>query len=144
MHIRRATPADLEALTALAAQLGYPSSSAEIEARLRRLSAHPDLHAVYVAETPPGAVVGWMHVFISARVESDPFAEIGGLVVDQQQRRAGVGEALVAAAETWARERGLATLRVRSNVVREHAHRFYERRGFEQIKQQAVFHKQLS
>ena len=40
-------------------------------------------------------------------------------------------------------ERGLARLRVRSNVIRERAHRFYERVGFEKIKAQAVFEKSL-
>ena len=144
MLIRHVAPNDAEALAALAGQLGYPSTPAEIEARLRLLHAHPDLHAVYVAEDPGGAVAGWLHVFVSAHLESDAFAEVGGLVVDERQRGGGVGEALVRQAEAWARERGLGQPRVRSNVVRERAHRFYERQGFERLKDQVVFQKRLA
>src|SRR5690606_28443107 len=84
MHVRPAAPADLDALAALAGRLGYPSSAAEVEARLHLLTAHPGLHAVYVAEAE-GAVVGWVHVFVGARLESEPFGELGGLVVDERQ-----------------------------------------------------------
>lgn len=35
-------------------------------------------------------------------------------------------------------------MRVRSNVIRERAHRFYEREGYARIKAQAVFRKQLT
>ena len=143
IRIRDAAPPDAEALAALAGQLGYPSGAAEVGSRLAFMAAHPALHAVYVAEDAQGAVAGWVHVFVSAHVESDPFAEIGGLVVDEQQRGAGVGEALVRRAEAWARARGLAHLRVRSNVVRERALRFYERHGFVRHKEQVVLHKEV-
>ncbi|HLT45938.1 MAG TPA: GNAT family N-acetyltransferase [Rubricoccaceae bacterium] len=143
MRVRRAEPGDLDALAALAGQLGYPSTPDEASSRLRLLTAHPDLHAVYVAEVGD-AVAGWVHVFVGARLESDPFAEIGGLVVDERHRGAGVGEALVREAERWARGRGMAQLRVRSNVVRKRAHRFYEREGFERLKEQVVFQKRLA
>jgi len=47
------------------------------------------------------------------------------------------------AAEQWARVHGFALMRVRSNVVRERAHRFYEREGYARVKTQAVFRKAL-
>ena len=77
------------------------------------------------------------------QLEDAPFAELAGLVVDDAVRGAGVGAALLNAAEAWARSEGFATMRVRSNVVRERAHRFYEREGYERIKAQAVFRKAL-
>jgi GNAT superfamily N-acetyltransferase len=144
MLLRLAETRDAEALTVLSIQLGYPTSIAETLERLRRLAERPDTHALYVAEGPAGQVVGWLHVFAALRIESHPFAEIGGLVVSQVVRGSGVGAALVAQAEAWARERGLAAIRVRSNVVRERAHRFYERAGFARLKNQIVLHKPLS
>jgi GNAT superfamily N-acetyltransferase len=54
-----------------------------------------------------------------------------------------VGKLLVQAAVRWAAERGYAKVRVRSNVVREDAHRFYEREGFQRAKTQAVFDLRL-
>jgi GNAT superfamily N-acetyltransferase len=49
----------------------------------------------------------------------------------------------VAKAEAWARARGCPSLTVRSNVVREHAHPFYESLGFARIKTQHVYGKTL-
>jgi GNAT superfamily N-acetyltransferase len=60
-------------------------------------------------------------------------------VVDEARRGGGLGAKLVAAADEWAAGHGFRTLRVRSNVVRERTHRFYERLGFARIKSQVVF-----
>ena len=46
--------------------------------------------------------------------------------------------------QDWARAQGFASMRVRSNVIRERAHRFYEREGYARIKAQAVFRKPLA
>jgi GNAT superfamily N-acetyltransferase len=86
-----------------------------------------------------GEVAGWLHAATALRLESPPYAEIGGLVVEERRRGQGIGERLVRAAIGWAGERGYAELRVRSNVVRADAHRFYRRLGFASVKTQAVF-----
>ena len=89
-------------------------------------------------------VVGWAHVVPGLLLEEAPFAELAGLVVDESARGLGTGAALLAAAEDWARRQGFAAMRVRSNVLRERAHRFYEREGYARIKAQAVFRKALA
>lgn len=141
MTVRPPRPGDDEAIARLAGQLGYASTALDVSRRLERLRGEGRA-AVFVAEED-GAVTGWMHVFGVHNVESDAFAEIGGLVVDESARGHGVGAALVAAAEEWAVQAGYPALRVRSNVVRAEAHRFYERRGFARLKTQAVFGKDL-
>ena len=140
--VRRATPEDAVSLTALAKQLGYPVTIAEAEERLALLSRH-QAHAVFVAEPDTRGVTGWIHVFSALRIGSAPFAEIGGLVVDESCRGIGIGRLLIAAAERWSREHRLGKLRVRSNVVREDARLFYEHLGFENTKSQVVFAKDL-
>jgi GNAT superfamily N-acetyltransferase len=62
-------------------------------------------------------------------------------VVDETRRSRGTGAALVEAAVEWAGRHGFRNLRVRSNVVRERTHAFYERLGFTRLKQQVVFVK---
>jgi GNAT superfamily N-acetyltransferase len=52
------------------------------------------------------------------------------MVVDRARRSQGIGGHLMAAAETWARARGLTHIELSSNSGRVDAHRFYERQGF--------------
>ncbi|HKW50770.1 MAG TPA: GNAT family N-acetyltransferase [Candidatus Eisenbacteria bacterium] len=134
---------DTAAVARLATQLGYPSTAAQIERRLHALEESPDAR-VLVAEAPDGAVLGWIHVFGRRMLESDPDAEIGGLVVDEAARGRGVGSALVASAEAWARERGYDIVSVRSNVIRAEAHEFYKSRGYQVLKSQYKLRKALS
>ena len=46
-------------------------------------------------------------------------------------------------AETWAAAQGYGLMRVRSNVKRNRARRFYERAGFTVTKRQRNFEKRL-
>lgn len=130
-------------LAELSVELGYPTSAAEPAARLRPI-LRSDEHAVFVARLPDGAVIGWIHVFLALRIESARFAELGGFVVSGPHRRRGIGRLLLTAAETWARERGVGKLRVRTRADRADAKRFYERSGFRQTKEQRVFDKTLA
>lgn len=141
MTIRPAAAADRDALAALAGQLGYPSTPAAIGARWEALARLPD-HAVLVAEAG-GRVVGWVHVGRRILLVSDPVVEVLGLVVDEACRGRGLGRALLAAAEAWARGRGESRVVLRSNVKREAAHAFYLGTGYTHEKSQKVFGKEL-
>jgi len=143
--VRVAEEGDVEALASLSAQLGYPIAVGEMHERCARVRA-ARFGEIIVAVTKDGAqaVVGWTHVAPRLQLEEQPHAELAGLVVDERLRGAGVGKALLAAAEDWARMQGFAFMRVRSNVVRERAHRFYEREGYARVKAQAVFRKALA
>jgi len=126
----------------LSGQLGYPSSASEIRVRLEIFLGVDD-QVILVAESASGEVIGWVHIFEAQRLVDEPFAEVGGLIVAEGYQSAGVGAALLKTGEQWAQGRGLKVMRVRSNVVRERAHRFYERSGYQVIKSQRVFHKEL-
>ena len=143
MTIRPALPSDAVVIADLATQLGYPSHPEEAERRLRDVLGRPD-SAVLVAEDDDGMVIGYGHVFGAHRVDADPFAEIGALVIDQNQRSRGIGAGLVEAMEEWAAGQGYGALRVRSNVIRDRAHAFYLRLGFERVKVQQVFARSIS
>ena len=142
MRVRSMTERDAPAVADLAGQLGYPSTEAQIRRRFESVSDDPG-SAVFVAEDEAGHVVGWTHVVARSFLESDPYAELAGLVVDRTARRRGVGHILVSAAETWAAERGYATMRVRSNVKRVEARPFYEGMGYVIGKTQNVYEKTL-
>jgi len=140
--IRVAMPADAEELAKLSGQLGYPADAAAMLRRLDGVMSH-QAGVVLVAVDPQGGVGGFAHIEPRRLLIAEPFAELAALVVSENSRGQHVGSALLAAAEGWAREQGFANMRVRSNVIRERAHRFYLREGYIEKKRQAVFLKQL-
>ena len=139
VKIRLARAGDSGRLAELSGQLGYPASRGEIAQRLKRLRpAHR--HAIFVAESKK-LVTGWLHVSVTPLLEVPLRAEVNGLVVDEKQRSAGTGAKLLQAAERWAAEKGCKSMSVRSNVIRERAHQFYLRNGYEHYKTQKAFRK---
>jgi GNAT superfamily N-acetyltransferase len=140
--IRAPEPRDYHRMADLAGELGYKSEGTEIARRMAEMHASPD-HAVFVAETAGGEIAGWIGVFAFRCVEADARAEVSGLVVDERMRSAGIGRLLLERAEEWARQKGCAAASVRSNVIRERAHAFYERHGYKHIKTQKSFRKIL-
>ncbi len=142
LSVREAALADAARIAALATQLGYPSTTEQALARLRTLPQDGS-HVVYVAENETHGVIGWVHVFELLPVAHDRVAEVAGLVVDASCRSTGVGKRLMEAAEHWARTKGLSTVVLRSNVIREPAHNFYEKLGYTLIKTQHAFRKVL-
>src|SRR5271168_4130490 len=140
--IRRARSSDALRLAELSGQLGYPTTSAEIAKRMRRLKPASQ-NALFVAESPEAGVVGWTHVSVTHLVEVGTRAELNGLIVAAGQRSLGAGARLLEAAEDWARKHGCPSMSVRSNVIRERAHKFYHRQGYEHYKTQKAFRKAL-
>lgn len=128
MEIRPLILGDADALVPLAEQLGYPSTGERLRQRLERLLDSP-LDGVFAAEDD-GRVVGWVHVQERPLLEEDLAAEVCSIVVLAANRGSGVGRALMARAEAWARARGLKDVFLRSNVIREDTHRFYEGLGY--------------
>ena len=141
MRIRRARKNDSARIAELSAQLGYPATGQEIAQRLERMRPSA-LHAVFVAESEK-LVTGWLHVSVTPLLEVPLRAEVNGLVVDEQRRSAGSGAKLLQAAERWAAKKGCKSMSVRSNVIRERAHEFYLRNGYEHYKTQKAFRKYL-
>lgn len=140
--IRPAMPADAEELAKLSGQLGYPADAAAVLHRLEDVVAH-GAGVVLVAIDSQGGVSGFAHVEPRRLLIEEPFAELTALVVSEAARGQRVGSGLLAAAEAWARQHGLANMRVRSNILRERAHRFYLREGYAEKKRQAVFLRRL-
>src|SRR5580704_14280957 len=140
--IRRARAGDALRLAELSGQLGYSTAAGEMTKRLRKLKPASQ-NALFVAESPGAGVVGWTHVSVTHLVEVGTRAELNGLIVAEGQRSLGAGARLLEAAEDWARKHGCPNMSVRSNVIRDRAHKFYERQGYEHYKTQKAFRKTL-
>jgi GNAT superfamily N-acetyltransferase len=143
INIRLAQKGDIPMLVNLSDQLGYLISDAIVRRNLEIISDDRN-QKIYVAELTGIGVVGWVHVFITRRIEDEPFSEIGGLIVDEGWRRKGIGKQLMKKAEEWSVSKGVSLLRVRSNAIRKEAHQFYEKSGYIHEKDQCIFIKSLT
>ncbi|MDX1644540.1 MAG: GNAT family N-acetyltransferase [Thermoanaerobaculia bacterium] len=140
MTIEPARAEHAAAMAELWERLGYATSAGDLERRLSGFDTALHLTRVAVSE---GDVVGFVHVFRSDRLDEEPFAELGGVIVAEAFRDRGVGRRLMRSAERWAQRSGCALLRVRSRADRGEAHRFYERVGYRRTKRQQVLEKEL-
>jgi GNAT superfamily N-acetyltransferase len=143
IRIRPARLGDAARIAVLSGQLGYPASQEEMAERLVALLRRPRENRIFVATEPSCGVIGWLHVSATALLEVPLRAEVNGLIVSEEQRSSGLGAKLLAAAEEWACRKGCKSMSVRSNVVRERAHAFYVRAGYEHYKTQKAFRKKL-
>ena len=89
-------------------------------------------------------IAGWIAVFILRGLEVHPRGEISGFIVDERFRSQAVGKHLLAHAEQWVRDRGCEVVGLRSNVIRDRAHAFYLREGYQHTKTQKTFRKNLT
>jgi GNAT superfamily N-acetyltransferase len=142
IYIRQIEIEDAEAIARLSGQFGYPSTTEETKDRIIWLSNYPD-NCGYVAFYDT-KMVAWIHVFLAVHVESEPFFEIGGLVVDENYRGNGIGKQLVDKVILWCKNKGKYRLRVRCNVKRIRAHEFYKKLGFHDTKESKIFEKYLT
>src|SRR6185312_4926625 len=116
-------------IASLCAQLGYPSTSEDIERRLTTIAGEPDA-ILLVADCRHDGVIGWVHVRAVHLITRDACAEIGGLVVDTARRGGGIGTRLMAASEEAARARHAAPSVERHSrgsarlLLRARVHRF--------------------
>lgn len=133
---------DSSRIAILCGQLGYPLADDTVKERLRHV-AQDTARRIFVAKTAENLVIGWVEVILRSLLVLDSAAEIGGLVVDEAYRGSGAGRLLMERAEQWACEHGCRQVYLRSNIIREGAHRFYERIGYENHKTSLMFRKTL-
>jgi GNAT superfamily N-acetyltransferase len=142
LGVRRVRLSDAARIAELSGQLGYPTTEKQMKARLADAIRDKD-GACFVAESREGGLIGWIHVSTTPLLEVERRAEVNGLVVDETARSQGAGALLLAEAEKWAQGRRCRSMSVRSNVLRERAHGFYLRNGYEYYKTQKAFRKGL-
>jgi GNAT superfamily N-acetyltransferase len=116
-------------MSVLFAQFEHPTPAEPIPARLTRLWSHEG--EALVAEDDTGLLGVATTQIVWSLLEDAPRAMLTALVVREDTRGKGVGRALIAAVESWARDRGAARVVVTTALRRAGAHAFYERLGFE-------------
>lgn len=138
---RIASTNDCSEIARLSGQLGYRVEKIQVVERLNKILNLKD-NVVIVAEIE-GKLIGWIHAHGRYLIESPPYIEIGGLIVDSTYREQKIGKNLVEKCEEWSRISGFKEIRVRTNETRLETLIFYKKIGFENIKSQKVFKKNL-
>jgi GNAT superfamily N-acetyltransferase len=141
LNIRRVLSEDAEVLIRLTAQLGYPCTKEEIQERLipYQNKSHGEVFVAVLDST----VVGWISLNTVQYFYVQPFIEVSGFVVEEKFRNKGIGKKLLEAAESWVKEQGYGLIRIRTNVLRREAYRFYENNGYKKVKEQKVYLKEI-
>ncbi|MBL0477981.1 GNAT family N-acetyltransferase [Aeromonas veronii] len=143
MEIRKATELDIDAIVELNRQIGeihhqhYPEvfCPPSPEERAFLLGAIGAEERLFCVAEQDGRVVG----FLTARIdinESVPFltrapiCRIGSVVVDEQHRSRGIGKALIAHCDEWAKARDAQQIRLEVMAFNERAKALYASLGF--------------
>ena len=128
--VREARPTDAPDLGVLLTQLGYTTEARQTTERLDRMTARG--HAAAFVAAQGERVVGLATASMLALLTDGPdVAMLTALVVRDGVRRGGVGRALVARVESWARQHGASRIMVTTALRRADAHAFYEKLGWE-------------
>jgi len=139
VSIRKIIAADIPYFVSLADQLGYKTNKSYITNRIKLEDENEIVFVALNMDIP----IGWIDCRISRTFLIEPICEIVGLIVDENYRSMGIGEMLNHQCEKWAMGKGINSILVRSNVVRERAHGFYLKNGYVLKKKSCVFTKQL-
>lgn len=138
---RIASTKDSSEIARLSGQLGYNVKENHVIERLNKILNRKD-NVVFVAELND-KLIGWIHAHGRYLIESPPYIEIGGLIVDRNFRGQKIGGILVERCEEWSKLLGFNEIRVRTNEIRVETLNFYNKIGFKNTKSQKVFKKKL-
>jgi aminoglycoside 6'-N-acetyltransferase I len=153
IQIRPARVSDLEQLAAMCEAL-WPTTSAGEHARERRsilegkaASVLTMPIAIFVAETSPGTVIGFVEVDLRSHADgcdpSKPVGYIEGWYVAETHRERGVGKQLVAKAEEWARSHGCVEMASDVLIENEPSQCAHKAMGYEVVDRCVHYRKNL-
>jgi aminoglycoside 6'-N-acetyltransferase I len=113
MRIRAVAAFDFDTWLRMRCALWPDAGEADLKSELRGYLESTTDRAALVAEDNDGHIVGFIELSLRNIVdgcESSPVGYIEGWFVDADRRYQGIGRALVAAGEAWARGRGCAEM----------------------------------
>jgi aminoglycoside 6'-N-acetyltransferase I len=150
-HARLAEPSDRAELASLRFALWPDGPLDEHAAELDQIFAgqwsetYP--YAVFVIEDPDAKLLGFAEVTLRSRADGcDPARPVGfleGWYVGETHRRRGVGRALLAAAEAWARDQGCLEMASDTWIDSDVSQRAHEALGFEVVDRVVNYRKAL-
>ena len=100
-------------------------------------------HFIYVYQDDLNQIQAFIHLATYQTIFNPPGLEVVNLAVDPDCQGQGLGSNLLVFAEDLARRQGLSWIKVSSSLIRTQAHRFYQKAGYDCLKEQKFFAKYL-
>jgi len=145
MEIVRAAPADLDAIAVLRRTLWPDSGIEELKGRTPEMTGPAPTHLVLIARDGDGAPAGFAEVSLRRDhvngCTGSPVAFLEGIYVVPNQRRRGLGRALIEAGLLWAQERGVAEFASDALLDNDASHAFHRAAGFEETERVIYFRR---
>jgi len=137
--VRKVKVTDYNDIFLLNQELGYFYPIEKVKERIANvIDSTEDI--VFVAQQG-SEVIGYIQGSSYEVLYYDPLVRIMGFVVKEKYRNIGVGSMLINELECWAKEKGYSGITLTSRFERLNAHRFYEKHGYVNIKNQKNFQK---
>jgi aminoglycoside 6'-N-acetyltransferase I len=146
MLIHPLQPSDHSQWCLLRAALWPELSERANQEEMAEILANPQTQAVFVAEGESGRLVGFVEVATRDWAEgciTRPVGYLEGWYVTPEYRRQGVGRALVAAAEAWARARGHREMASDAVLANDVSHRAHARLGYQEVVRLVLYRKTI-
>ncbi len=147
MIVRAAREQDFPLWAAMRSRLWPDADPAELESELPGLATLDPAYEALVAEEEHGRLIGFIELWVRSYAEGappGPAAYVEGLWVEPDFRRKGVARAMLAAAEDWARARGLHHLASDALLDNQLSHDWHKAVGFAEVERIVVFGKPLT
>ena len=146
LTVRRVEVADAAAWIALRTAL-WPGHGGDHEREVSAFVASPPAReACFVAIDGDGAMVGFAEIRLREYAEecaTSPVGYLEGIYVEPRARKHGVGRALVAAGEAWARSRGCSEMASDRELTNDDSGAFHEALGYEETVRLVAYRKSL-
>jgi predicted N-acetyltransferase YhbS len=139
INIRKIKITDYNDMYLLNQELGYSYPIEKVKERIIYITKGTK-DIILVAEKD-NEVIGYIHGSSYELLYSDSLINILGFVVKEKFRNSGVGNMLISNLEYWAKENGYSGIRLVSGSDRLNAHRFYQKHGYVNRKDQKNFIK---
>ena len=141
MRIKQAESRELPSLVALAYKL-WPQAE-DLEEEFLQNMADGAFFLAYQEVTPVGfAQCQLRHDYVEG-TESSPVGYLEGVYVEEEYRRHGIGKALVAACQQWAKSRGCSEFASDCELSNRESLQFHLSAGFQEANRIVCFTKKL-
>jgi aminoglycoside 6'-N-acetyltransferase I len=144
-RVRRLEAADAVEHLRMRHALWPDANVVELAAEVRKFLINAD-QVAFVAPRRAGGLYGFVEASIrpfANGVDEAPCAFVEGWWVDADARRSGIGRALIAAVEDWARQRGFGELGSDVELDNVGSQRAHQALGFEERERVVYFRKRL-